>query len=158
MRVGRNDACPCGSGEKYKKCCEGKSASSRGMMMLIGAIVLIAVIGIISIVLGRRTDAALPPGTAPAPLAAGRPQPGPAPAGKVWSTEHGHWHDAAPGGGQSPIRTSSTTVPIGAPPAQGMPAGQATTQPPATPGAPQPPGPAPAGQVWSTEHGHWHRQ
>jgi hypothetical protein len=21
---------------------------------------------------------------------------------------------------------------------------------------PQPPGPAPAGQVWSAEHGHWH--
>ncbi|MDH7497985.1 MAG: SEC-C metal-binding domain-containing protein, partial [Syntrophomonadaceae bacterium] len=25
-RVGRNDACPCGSGKKYKKCC-GKGAS-----------------------------------------------------------------------------------------------------------------------------------
>jgi len=23
-RVGRNDPCPCGSGKKYKKCCEGK--------------------------------------------------------------------------------------------------------------------------------------
>ncbi len=23
-RVGRNDACPCGSGKKYKKCCLGK--------------------------------------------------------------------------------------------------------------------------------------
>jgi uncharacterized protein YecA (UPF0149 family) len=22
--VGRNDACPCGSGKKYKKCCMGK--------------------------------------------------------------------------------------------------------------------------------------
>ena len=21
MRVGRNDACPCGSGKKYKRCC-----------------------------------------------------------------------------------------------------------------------------------------
>src|SRR5574340_752595 len=25
MRVGRNDPCVCGSGEKYKKCCQGKS-------------------------------------------------------------------------------------------------------------------------------------
>jgi hypothetical protein len=24
------------------------------------------------------------------------------------------------------------------------------------PGTPQPPGPAPAGKVWSVEHGHWH--
>jgi len=24
-KVGRNDACTCGSGKKYKKCCEGKS-------------------------------------------------------------------------------------------------------------------------------------
>src|SRR5262249_52977116 len=23
-KVGRNDPCPCGSGQKYKKCCEGK--------------------------------------------------------------------------------------------------------------------------------------
>jgi tetratricopeptide (TPR) repeat protein len=25
-RVGRNDLCPCGSGKKFKKCCEGKDA------------------------------------------------------------------------------------------------------------------------------------
>ena len=24
-KVGRNDPCPCGSGKKYKKCCEGKA-------------------------------------------------------------------------------------------------------------------------------------
>jgi uncharacterized protein YecA (UPF0149 family) len=23
-KVGRNDPCPCGSGKKYKKCCEGR--------------------------------------------------------------------------------------------------------------------------------------
>ncbi len=26
IKVGRNDLCPCGSGEKFKKCCEGKGA------------------------------------------------------------------------------------------------------------------------------------
>jgi methionyl aminopeptidase len=26
IKVGRNDLCPCGSGEKFKKCCEGKDA------------------------------------------------------------------------------------------------------------------------------------
>lgn len=23
MKIGRNELCPCGSGKKYKKCCEG---------------------------------------------------------------------------------------------------------------------------------------
>lgn len=27
--VGRNDACPCGSGKKYKKCCASKPGASR---------------------------------------------------------------------------------------------------------------------------------
>lgn len=26
-KVGRNDPCPCGSGKKYKKCCEGTAAA-----------------------------------------------------------------------------------------------------------------------------------
>ena len=25
MKTGRNEACPCGSGKKYKKCCEAKA-------------------------------------------------------------------------------------------------------------------------------------
>jgi len=29
MKPGRNDACPCGSGRKYKKCCEAQAAQSR---------------------------------------------------------------------------------------------------------------------------------
>ncbi len=56
--------------------------------------------------------------------------PGPAPEGKVWSEEHGHWHDVAPTPGTSttPAQVKST----------------------------RPPGPAPEGKVWSEEHGHWH--
>ncbi|MEE9553781.1 MAG: hypothetical protein V3W18_05735 [candidate division Zixibacteria bacterium] len=57
-----------------------------------------------------------------------QPQPpGPAPDGKVWSAEHGHWHDAG------------------------------TTDPAEDykPG-PQPPGLVPSGKIWSYEHGHWH--
>lgn len=27
-KVGRNDLCPCGSGEKYKKCCRGKAGDA----------------------------------------------------------------------------------------------------------------------------------
>jgi uncharacterized protein YecA (UPF0149 family) len=28
QKIGRNDACPCGSGKKYKKCCLGKASAS----------------------------------------------------------------------------------------------------------------------------------
>ena len=28
MKTGRNEACPCGSGQKYKKCCLAKDAAA----------------------------------------------------------------------------------------------------------------------------------
>lgn len=28
-KAGRNDPCPCGSGKKFKKCCEGKPLGAR---------------------------------------------------------------------------------------------------------------------------------
>ncbi len=67
--------------------------------------------------------------------------PGGTPAGKVWSPEHGHYHDVQPSTGQSPI-------PVPAPGSAPVQTGTANT--------PQPPGPVPAGKVWSVEHGHWH--
>lgn len=29
MNIGRNDPCPCGSGKKYKKCCETKKPAPK---------------------------------------------------------------------------------------------------------------------------------
>jgi hypothetical protein len=29
MKTGRNDPCPCGSGKKFKKCCEAKDEKAR---------------------------------------------------------------------------------------------------------------------------------
>jgi len=29
LKAGRNDPCPCGSGEKFKKCCQGKTEGTR---------------------------------------------------------------------------------------------------------------------------------
>ncbi len=29
MKIGRNDSCRCGSGQKYKKCCEAKDQTAR---------------------------------------------------------------------------------------------------------------------------------
>lgn len=137
MRIGRNEPCPCGSGKKFKVCCEGKQSTrkaSLGLIVLVCTILAIAAAGVIASIRDAKE----------APVAAGsggqvnipRPQPpGPVPPGKVWSPEHGHWHDAAPAPAPSPV-----TIPA---------------QQPATP-QPQPPGPAPEGKVWSPEHGHWH--
>ncbi len=75
-KPGRNDRCPCGSGRKYKKCCESKErshANSRMMMILVGAAVLAAVLVGITSFSGERASGST----------------------RVWSTEHGHYHDAS---------------------------------------------------------------
>jgi len=59
------------------------------------------------------------------------PQPeGPTPEGKIWSTEHGHWHDITPI--SNPLSEPTST------------------------NIPQPKGSVPEGKEWSSEHGHWH--
>ncbi len=141
-QAGRNDLCPCGSGNKMKNCHPkgyGAPSKSRNILLItvgIAALVIFAVFMMTG-------DSPLPPqrlsGTPVTNNAAspGAPQPGPAPEGKVWHTEHGHWHDAS--GAQS------TAIPAG------QTAGQT-----ATALTPQPDGPVPEGKVWSAEHGHWH--
>ena len=74
-KAGRNDACPCGSGKKYKKCCEIKEhKQSRGntLMLIIVSLLMVAGIatGISSFMSDK--DVARPSG--------------------VWSAEHGHYH------------------------------------------------------------------
>jgi hypothetical protein len=72
-KVRRNDPCPCGSGRKYKKCCELKEhRSSNTMLLALGGAVLAALIlGLIQFNSERE-------GTGPR---------------RVWSAEHGHYHD-----------------------------------------------------------------
>jgi hypothetical protein len=75
-KTGRNDLCPCGSGRKYKKCCEARERSQtngRMLMILVGVGVLAAVLVGIASFSGQRAS-------------------GPT---RVWSTEHGHYHDAS---------------------------------------------------------------
>ena len=57
-----------------------------------------------------------------------------APPGKIWSQEHGHWHD-------DPSVSPS------------LPNVQSVIEPKS-----QPPGIAPEGKVWSPEHNHWHNK
>lgn len=73
-RTGRNDLCPCGSGRKFKKCCESKTGSarqSRVLMIVVGAFVVAALAaGVASF----RSD-----GSGGV---------------RVWDPAHGHYHDA----------------------------------------------------------------
>lgn len=73
-RVGRNDACPCGSGRKFKQCCEAK----RHRMSVTARVAVIAAVGLLlaGIAMG---------------VSSFRADVWPA-AGRVWSPEHGHYH------------------------------------------------------------------
>lgn len=73
-KTGRNDLCHCGSGRKYKKCHGTKETpAARGRVMLIlvgGAVVAAILVGVASFTTqGTGTN-------------------------RVWSPEHGHYHDA----------------------------------------------------------------
>ena len=74
-KTGRNDTCPCGSGRKFKKCCELKNAEarrSRLMMVVVGIVVAGALVAdVISVTTGSGGG-----GT------------------RVWDPAHGHYHDA----------------------------------------------------------------
>ena len=74
-KTGRNDLCTCGSGKKYKKCCEAKERSggtqSRVMLFAVGGAVLIALIAGFASFTGETSTAT-----------------------RVGSADHGHYHDA----------------------------------------------------------------
>jgi hypothetical protein len=73
-KVGRNLACPCGSGRKYKQCCEAKrQRMTMGMRVVLVATALAVISGIVLGVTSFTSE--------PAPSA-----------GRVWSAEHGHYH------------------------------------------------------------------
>lgn len=76
-KVGRNDACSCGSGKKFKRCCETKTTGidrrSRVLLFVLASIVAVAILfGIASV--ARNGDSS-----------GGGPR-------RVWSPEHGHYH------------------------------------------------------------------
>lgn len=112
------------------------------MIALLVTIAALATLGVVAAVTGRNdvtTSRVSGGGPAANPMNPGRPQPpGPVPPGKVWSVEHGHWHD------------------INMQPTAAQPANVNTAPQTAKAPVPQPPGPVPAGKVWSPEHGHWH--
>jgi len=70
-KAGRNDPCPCGSGRKYKQCCDKRQES----FSRFGLIAIIAIVIFAAVVLAFRLTG---------DSAAGPRQ--------VWSAEHGHYH------------------------------------------------------------------
>tara|TARA_B100001245_G_C22772923_1_gene373579 strand:- start:344 stop:781 length:438 start_codon:yes stop_codon:yes gene_type:complete len=141
--LGRNDACHCGSGKKYKAC-HGLSSDKSSQQWIIAAVIILIILWFFfyepepvvttptinplqnSLIPQSNNELSLPPG--------------PAPPGKVWSPEHGHWHDGAT---VSPATTPRSVL------------NKPQTQPP--PGE-VPPGEAPPGKEWSPEHNHWHNE
>ncbi len=73
-KTGRNDRCRCGSGKKFKQCCEAKTQPGRASPLL-----LIALAGLMALVIFLVVSAARHGSSAPA-------------SSKVWSAEHGHYH------------------------------------------------------------------
>ena len=74
-KPGRNDQCPCGSGNKFKKCCESKTASrtqSRLLMMAVGGALLAAVAAGIASFNSDGSSSGV----------------------RVWDPAHGHYHNA----------------------------------------------------------------
>lgn len=194
MKPGRNELCPCGSGKKYKNCHEERQnhpVLSRGMIALLVPLALLVGFAIYAslkrsdepattrTVAPAVTDSVTVPGSAPAnalpapgsqqPFTPAPQPPGPAPAGKVWSVEHGHWHDAAPANGSANgIQVSTSQVPLSdeqianlqrlnAMPPSSTPPGASTNAPiAATAPLSTPPVSTPPGKVWSPEHAHFH--
>ncbi|MDP6033992.1 MAG: SEC-C metal-binding domain-containing protein [Candidatus Marinimicrobia bacterium] len=116
MKIGRNDPCHCGSEKKFKDCHGGVDGKKQWKKMAIYGGIAIAVIWFILNIMNTDKGRKAPPG-------------------KVWSEEHGHYHD---------INTQPTPIPP-------MPSDVQRSL-----NMPQPDGPAPEGKIWSREHGHWH--
>ena len=73
-KAGRNDACPCGSGKKFKKCCELKETKGRGNMTLLVIVGLLMAAGLVVGITSMTSEKDI------------------ARSGGVWSAEHGHYH------------------------------------------------------------------
>jgi hypothetical protein len=166
MTVARNQPCPCGSGNKYKNCCERKKG--RGSpKLVIGIVAVVAVLAIGAVMMGGSGDEETPaagalPGASPTPgeplaLAHATIPSGAVtsdPATWTWNEEHFHWH--TPEGAFNP--TQEYPPPDHTWSAEhghwhhndgghAVPAAALGTDDPQAP---------PPGAVWSEEHGHYH--
>ena len=135
-KQGRNDPCHCGSGKKFKNCHAVQTNNNFNQQWVIDVIIRVIFLFFYFMDSGTSTTTinnSIPTSVIPQDRArSATPPPGEAPPGKVWSPEHGHWHN---------ISTNSTSM---------LPGAESNIP------QPQPLGEAPPGKVWSSEHGHWH--
>ena len=141
MKLGRNEPCHCGSGKKYKHCHEPTKNTNNNQYAIIGIIAVIILVIIFINSDNSNSNQNVPVTTRPLlnqASTSNKSKPsGPAPPGKVWSQEHGHWHDA-------PVSKSLTPKLVGK---DGV---NKITVPPNDKKNP------PEGKVWDDEHGHFH--
>jgi len=77
-KIGRNDPCLCGSGKKYKQCCERKAEEksdvyTKWVAVILGGLLLLGGIAMVTSMTRDEGSSAAAPG-------------------RVWSPEHQHWH------------------------------------------------------------------
>ena len=76
-KLGRNDLCHCGSGLKFKRCCEANTAATRSgrfwMIIVAAAVALCVAAGVASFSSNGSGSGGA----------------------RVWSQDHGHYHDAS---------------------------------------------------------------
>ncbi len=91
--LGRNEPCHCGSGKKYKNCHMGRSGeiSSNKNVLFISLFAIILAIAVFSVV--YNWDKGPSTSNSNTNQSQTPPPSGEAPPGKVWSEEHGHYHD-----------------------------------------------------------------
>ena len=75
-KVGRNDLCSCGSGKKFKKCCEAKADQRSGATWMIVLIGVVLTTGLVAAITNFNSDTS------------GHV----AKTSGVWDPVHGHYH------------------------------------------------------------------
>ena len=141
MKLGRNEPCHCGSGKKYKNCHEAKKQSQKSQYYIIGVIAIV-IIAAISINTGDSNSNQNSPVSSNSsinnkPTSSNSKPSGATPPGKVWSDEHGHWHDEPGSKSLAPKKLNKTE-------------GTKITIPPMDKDNP------PDGKIWNEQHGHFH--
>ena len=141
MKLGRNEPCHCGSRKKYKQCHEPTKNTNNNQYAIIGIIAVVILVIIFINSDSSKSNQNVSVTTSPLlnqGSASNKSNPsGPAPPGKVWSQEHGHWHDAPVSKSLTPKilcknEVNKITVPK-----------QDKNNPP-------------EGKVWNEEHDHFH--
>jgi hypothetical protein len=125
--LNRNDSCYCGNGKKYKVCHGKQKKPSSPILYMI----LVLIFGVVYWIMDSQSIVSTNQKiSSENKLLTSNSNLEPAPPGKVWSTEHNHWHDKP-----------NSTMPKKGMEVQALP--KSIEDPP-------------LGKVWSPEHNHWH--